>query len=65
MEKVLLARKDVAQLLGISLSFVDKLASQGHLRKVKIGSRTFFRREDVEKLMGGTEGKAQGYEAND
>lgn len=46
-----MARKDVAQLLGISLSFVDKLASQGHLRKVKIGSRTFFRREDVEKLM--------------
>ncbi len=55
-EKRILNRRDVARRFNRSLRFVDKLAVQGVLRRVKLPGRRRacgFLAEEVERLMGG------------
>ena len=55
-EKRILHRRDVARRFNRSLRFVDKLAVQGVLRRVKLPGRRRacgFLAEEVERVMGG------------
>lgn len=47
----LLNRKETANILNVSLDTVDSLASNGNLKKLKIGKRTLFHPKDVQKFM--------------
>ena len=54
----ILTRKEVAHRFGRSLRFVDKLAVEGILRRVKMPGRVRacgYREEDIERLMAGEE----------
>ena len=47
----LLRVRDTADLLGISVRQVHRLAASGHLSKVKIGKTASFRLSDLEALI--------------
>ena len=52
MEPLLLSYEDVQQLLGgISRDVVKSLRKRGHLRAIRIGTRTLFHRESVEEFV--------------
>ena len=55
-QPILLSVDETAVFLGLSSNTIRKLANQGDLPKVKIGSRTLFSPDDlrryVEKLKG-------------
>ena len=55
-QPILLSVDETAVFLGLSSNTIRKMANQGDLPKVKIGSRTLFDRDDlrafVEKLKG-------------
>lgn len=56
MEKLLASRLKAAKKLDISVKTLDKLAKFGKLQKVRIGSRVYFNRKDLEAFSkkGGT-----------
>lgn len=47
----LLSRQELADATGLSLSGIDAMRRSGRLPFVKIGSRVFFKVEDVEHLV--------------
>ena len=49
--KVVLDRKEAAKFLSLSVRFVDQLASNGQLKRIKIGSKTLFRVSDLHQLI--------------
>ena len=53
---ILLREREVAELLGVSLRTVGRLAERGTLDRVRIGGVTRYRRSDVEALAGPTNG---------
>lgn len=50
-EKPTLTRKEVADILGVTLSTLWQWAKSGYLVPVKIGSKVMYRPSDVEELM--------------
>ncbi|PHQ63438.1 MAG: excisionase [Sphingobium sp.] len=42
---------EVAALLGLGRTTIFKLMDDGHLQRIKIGSRTLIRASDVEALL--------------
>lgn len=47
MEQLLVTRTDAAKALSISLDTLDRLARRGKLRKITIGSRTYFSPDEL------------------
>ena len=43
MERLLMTRKEAADALRISVDTLDRLTKSGKIRRIKIGSRTFYR----------------------
>jgi excisionase family DNA binding protein len=50
-EPQLLTRREAWTQLRVSRATLDRLASTGQLRRIKIGATTRFRRTDLEKLI--------------
>ena len=48
---VWLSRKDVTELLGISLPTIHQWGKQGILKPYKIGNRVRFKQSDIEKTL--------------
>ena len=49
-EKLLLSRKDVAEITGLSVRSVDYLLSRAELSAKKVGRRTLITRASLEKF---------------
>ena len=47
MEQLLVTRTEAAKALSISVDTLDRLAQRGEIRKVMIGSRTYFSPEEL------------------
>lgn len=47
MEQLLVTRTEAAKALSISLDTLDRLARRGKLRKITIGSRTYFSPDEL------------------
>lgn len=47
MEQLLVTRTEAAKALSISVDTLDRLAQRGEIRKVTIGSRTYFSPEEL------------------
>ena len=52
LERLLFSRKEVAQLTGLSLPFIDNLIKDGKLRVVRIGARTLVGRQELLRFSG-------------
>lgn len=50
-EKTLLSRKEVAQILGVGQSTLDRLISYSELPRTIIRKRVFVHRNDLEKYI--------------
>jgi len=46
-----LSREEAAKYLGTTTRTLDRLASDGHLPRVKFGTRTVFKVSDLTKLI--------------
>lgn len=51
MEKLLLPRKEAAQMLSISEDTLDRLRSGGHIKAVQIGVRIYFTPEELKAFI--------------
>jgi excisionase family DNA binding protein len=49
-QPILISKKAAAELLGISVGLLDKLVRMGRLERVRLGGRSLFRRDDLERL---------------
>ena len=49
----LLTRKEVADVLDVSLKVLDRLVRDGHIECLRIGAKVRFRRSDVEAFLAG------------
>ncbi len=49
--RITVTRKEAAKFLSLSVRFVDQLASNGQLKRIKIGSKTLFRVSDLHQLI--------------
>lgn len=47
MERLLMTRKEAADALRISVDTLDWLTRSGKIRRIKIGSRTFYRPQEL------------------
>ena len=47
----LLSKREVAEILSISVRSVERLVARGIIRKIKIGGSIRFRQCEIEKLM--------------
>lgn len=47
MEQLLVTRTEAANALSISVDTLDRLAAAGEIRKVTIGSRTYYSPEEL------------------
>lgn len=47
MEQLLVTRTEAAKALNISVDTLDRLAAAGEIRKVMIGSRTYYSPEEL------------------
>lgn len=47
MEQLLVTRAEAAKALSISVDTLDRLAQRGEIRKVMIGSRTYYSPEEL------------------
>lgn len=47
MEQLLVTRTEAAKALSISVDTINRLAQRGEIRKVTIGSRTYFSPEEL------------------
>lgn len=52
MEKMLYTRADAAKLLSISTDTLDRLSESGHIKRLKIGSRSYFTPEALSAFLG-------------
>jgi hypothetical protein len=50
-DQLMLTRKDVAQILGVSLREVDRIGSCNKLQRIKLGRMTKFYRQQVMELV--------------
>lgn len=50
MEQLFISRHDAARVLNISTDTLDRLADAGHIAKIKIGARTCYAREEIERF---------------
>lgn len=50
MEQIFLSRPDTARVLNISTDTLDRLADAGQIAKIKIGARTCYAREEIERF---------------
>lgn len=46
-----MSRREAATYLRLSEMTVHRLASAGHIQRVKIGRRALYRREDLDRLI--------------
>ncbi len=46
-----LNRKDAAAYLGISTRYLDKLATNGEIRRCKFGAKTIFLRSELDRAL--------------
>ena len=49
--EIWMSRKDVGELLGISLVTIHKWGKEGILKPYKIGNRVRFKRSDIEQTL--------------
>ena len=49
----LLTRKEVAEVLDVSLKVLDQLVRDGHIVRLKMGAKVRFRLSDVEAFLTG------------
>ena len=49
----LLTRKEVAEVLDVSLKVLDRLVRDGHIKRLKMGAKVRFRLSDVEAFLTG------------
>jgi excisionase family DNA binding protein len=52
-EKLLVSRKDAAEMLSVSLRVIDEMISSGKLPSKRIGGRRLFERSVLEKFAKG------------
>ena len=52
MEKMLYTRADAAKLLSISTDTLDRLSGSGYIKRLKIGSRSYFTPEALAAFLG-------------
>ena len=50
MEQLLLSREKAAEALNISTDTLDRLASAGQIKRLKIGSKTCYHMEEVKRF---------------
>lgn len=50
-DKIWLSQKEVAKYIGMSQSYVAELRRKGLLRHSMIGNASFFKKDDVDKLL--------------
>lgn len=50
MKPLLISKKEAAAQLGISTGLLDKLVRTGELERVRIGKRSLFRVDEIERL---------------
>jgi excisionase family DNA binding protein len=50
-----LNRNEVAEVLDVSLKFLDRLVRDGHIKRLKMGGKVRFRLSDVEAFLTGQE----------
>ena len=48
-----LTRKEVAEVLDVSLKVLDRLVRDGHIKRLKMGGKVRFRLSDVEAFLTG------------
>jgi len=48
-----LTRKEVAEVLDVSLKVLDRLVRDGHIKRLKMGAKVRFRLSDVEAFLTG------------
>ncbi len=46
-----LSRKDAAKYLSCSTRYLDMLAKSGEIRRCKLGSKTVYTREELERFL--------------
>ena len=46
-----LSRKDAAKYLSCSTRYLDMLAKSGEIRRCKLGSKTIYTREELERFL--------------
>lgn len=51
MEKLLLPKKEAAQMLSISEDTLDRLRDKGHIKAVRIGARIYFTPEELKAFI--------------
>lgn len=51
MEKLLLARKEAAEALNISVDTLDRIRDSGVLRALNIGSRVYFSPDELKAFV--------------
>lgn len=52
MEKLLYSRIDAARLLSISVDTLDRLAENGYIKRLHIGSRCYYTPEALTAFLG-------------
>jgi len=50
-EKLVVGKKELAKMLGLGVSTIDKLRAEGIIPCVKLNRRVLFRVEDIQKVL--------------
>lgn len=53
--EVYLTHKEVAEMLGVSTNTLWRWNKSGYLRSTKCGRKPFYKKSDIDKLMGNNE----------
>jgi len=50
-KKLVVSKKELAEMLGLGISTIDKLRAQGIIPCVRLNRRVLFRVEDIQKVL--------------
>ncbi len=50
-EKLVVGKKELAKMLGLGVSTIDKLRAQGIIPCIRLNRRVLFRVEDIQKVL--------------
>lgn len=51
MERLLVSRLEAAEMLSVSVKTLDRLAEEGEIRRVNIGSRVYYSPEELRAFV--------------
>ncbi len=46
---------EAARIIGVGRTTMHKMIREGHIRRTKIGSRTIISRDEIDRLLNGTD----------